>query len=191
MLNFMVFSMQTTPYSLSSLFLYYRKKVTVQSTKDNRLNYQARPKLTGYLTSANWLFLNNARRIQDPYTFVLYLQVLTASPNCMSPLIPFGRETWFLRHEFTVLSSLTTWGLKLYFYFLQTVSVFAYSAPDGQRKTRFWWQHYHQQRLQQDTNNYSHFTSKSQLRYCNWEELILSLYWICFCDFLILPLLLL
>ena len=127
-------------------------------------------------------------RILTPLLFISNLWLW--APTIWAPWFPMeGRQ--FLKHELSVLSSLPTWGLKLSFYFLQPVFVLAYSAPNGQRKPRFWWQHYHQQLLQLDTNNYSHFTSESQLRYCNWEGLILSSYWICFCDFLILPLLLL
>ena len=148
----------------------------------------------GYLTPACGYF-ETMQEGEDKTLTPLIL--ITDHPPPFQALIlykPLG-SSWsrgqFLKHELSVLSSLPTWGLKLSFYFLQPVFVLAYSAPNGQRKPRFWWQHYHQQLLQLDTNNYSHFTSESQLRYCNWEGLILSSYWICFCDFLILPLLLL
>ena len=163
LLNFMVLSMQTTPCSLFSLILYYRKKVTVQSTEDNGLNCQdlmARPKLTGYFwhqTIDCFQIMQEEYRIPTP---LLISKFWLQAPTIWAPWFPMeGRQ--FLRHELTVLSSLPTWGLKLSFYFLQTVSIFSYSAPNGQRKPRLWWQHYHHQLLQQDTNNFSHFTSES------------------------------
>ena len=125
----------------------------------------------------------------------LHLCSLSPSPDCepqlYEPLDSLWKGDMVLEARAYCPLFSANLRTKAIFLFPPNCLLFVYSAPDGQRKTRFWWQHYHQQRLQQDTNNYSHFTSKSHLRYRNWEELILSLYWICFCDFLILPLLLL
>ena len=50
--------------------------------------------------------MQKERRIQDPYTLVLYLQPLSVSPNYMIPLIPQGGEIKCLRQEATALSPL-------------------------------------------------------------------------------------
>ena len=92
--NLILLSMQTTP--CGSIIVYYRKKVTVQSTEDNGLNYQdlmTRPKLTGYFwrqTIDCFQIMQEEYMIPTPF---LISQVLTVSPNYMSPLIPYGRET--------------------------------------------------------------------------------------------------
>ena len=109
-----------------SLFLYYRKKAAVQSTKDNGPN-----SWDCLLYPSYWVLWRQLidcfetmqkERIQDPYVFALYLQPLTMSPNYVIPLIPHGGgggKTQFLRHKPTVFSPLPAWGLKPSFYFLQ------------------------------------------------------------------------
>ena len=55
--------------------------------------------------------------------FVLYLQPLTMSPNCVIPLIPhYGGDT-VLERKTTVFSPVPAQGLKPPFYFLKKTFV--------------------------------------------------------------------
>ena len=124
-----------------SFFLHYRKKVAVQPQRT--MDPTTRLPDTNYW--ANWRqsiecfeTMQKERRIQDPYTLVLYLQPLSVSPNYMIPLIPQGGEIKCLRQEATALSPLLAWGLRLSSYFLQTLfSVFSYSMLVGRESQNF------------------------------------------------------
>ena len=72
------------------------------------------------------LFLKQCKRKN---TGSLHLRSSSPNPDCeassnISPQIPHGRGTQFLRQEPTVFSLSAGWGLKLPFYFLQTLWVF-------------------------------------------------------------------
>ena len=84
----------------------------------------ARPKLTGYFwhqTIDCFQIVQEEYRIPTP---LLISKFWLQAPTIWARWFPMkGRQ--FLRHELTVLSSLPTWGLKLSFYFFQTVSIFS------------------------------------------------------------------
>ena len=105
-----------------SLFLYYRKKAAVQSTKGNGpSSWDCLPYPSYWVLwcqPIDCFETMQKERIQDPYIFALYLQPLTMSPNCVIPMIPHGcgGDTVLEAQTYCVLSS-ARFGIKAIFLF--------------------------------------------------------------------------
>ena len=68
-------------------------------------------------------------RMQDPYTFALYLQPLTVSPDCMISLIPRGGGTVPEALAYCVLYSASL-GIKAIFLFPPKKKLFPQRCKD-------------------------------------------------------------
>ena len=104
-----ILSLEATPSEFAFPLLYYRKKVARISPKDKGPNYQDQlpAAKTSYLTLALTVSKQRKKRaFRTPTHFVVYLQPLNESANCMMPSIPNGGETDSLRQEPTVFSLL-------------------------------------------------------------------------------------
>ena len=116
MLNFMVLSLQTSPYNLLSVFALQKESLNAIYKRQwpQHLWLPAGPKLLGSLMPAYWPFWSNAKRKNIGSLYVCSLSPTSDYRRQLcDPLDSLSGETQFLRHKSTVFSPLPAWGLKL------------------------------------------------------------------------------
>ena len=110
------------------LLLHYRKKTQcdIKKTMEKTTGpWDCQTQLLRYLMPTYDCSWNNARRIQDPYTFIPYHRPLTASPHLYNPPDSSWKEAQFFRQEPVVCYPLYQLRIKATFLFPPcSVSVF-------------------------------------------------------------------
>ena len=132
MLNFMVLSLQTSPYNLFSLSALQKESLNAICKRQwpQLLRLPAGLKLLGSLTPAYWLFSSNAERKNIGSLHVCSLSPTSDyQPQLCDPLDSLSGKTQFLRHKSIVFSPLPAWGLKPSFYFIQKTFPQRYKVP--------------------------------------------------------------
>ena len=132
MLNFMVLSLQTSPYNLFSLSALQKESLNAICKRQwpQFLRLSAGLKLLGSLTPAYWLFSSNAERKNIGSLHVCSLSPTSDyQPQLCDPLDSLSGKTQFLRHKSIVFSPLPAWGLKPSFYFIQKTFPQRYKVP--------------------------------------------------------------